>query len=455
MLKSRASRLVFDVVLPLAITLGLTWYFAAGDRDLRIQEAYYDGDSQTSSWPVGDEPFWQAIYDYGPLPGGVIAIAAVVVFVLGFRFAKLGKLRRASIFVFLVAAVSSGIIANLILKEHWGRPRPREVDMFGGRFPFEAVLTMDPVSDGKSFPCGHATMGFFFVAFYFLFRKRRPMWALAGLAVGLGSGILLGITRIVQGGHFASDVVWAGAVVWFSSLGLFYLLKLNRNVLDEPNRVKKQKIPLKVKIFGVFAALVGFTAVMLATPFSEKRDYQIISEVAEDSRLKISLQVIYGELTIVDGNEFKIEGEAWGHGVPTSKIADRFEEDVEEDGTLKLRYLQRWSGKLTEVDQRLLVTIPFDRVGYLKLDLAETIAKVSLPERKNSGCKLDIITEESDIIATLAEGASVVTFAGNESVIEERGGAAVSYFKSVPSSGKNYRLEWKRDEESRLAIERE
>ncbi|MGY8642036.1 MAG: phosphatase PAP2 family protein [Verrucomicrobiales bacterium] len=442
--------LLLDLVLPLLVTLGLTWFLVSENRDLAIQTRAFDAESV--SWKTGELPFLKAVYGFGTIPAAVVAIAAVLIFVLGFGIPKLARYRRASAFVFLVAAVAAGIITNLILKENWGRPRPREVDLFGGRNAFEQVLTIDPTSDGKSFPCGHATMGFFFLAFYFLLRKAHPAWSVLALAVGLGFGILLGITRVLQGGHFPSDVVWAGAVTWFSAAGLFYLLRLNREVLDLQTGQEKRPPPLKIKLFGAFAILCGFAAIMLATPYSAKRDYTIISEVTPETELKISLNVVYGSLKIVDGDEFSIQGEAAGHGVLTSKIADRLDETIEDDGTLKVRYDQRWSGKLTEIDQRLVITIPWDRVRHFKLEVADVEAILELPDTTRN-LKLDLITERAKVTGRLGSRAPVLAFYDLESMIKDETSGQISYFKSVPSKSHGYRLNWKRGPESELIFQ--
>ena len=50
------------------------------------------------------------------------------------------------------------------------------------------------------------------------------------LAIGLSYGALLGLERMVLGGHFASDVVWSAGFVYLIGLALYYLLKLDREI---------------------------------------------------------------------------------------------------------------------------------------------------------------------------------------------------------------------------------
>jgi len=38
----------------------------------------------------------------------------------------------------------------------------------------------------------------------------------------------MGVARMVQGGHFPSDVLWAGGMVYLVGLSLYYLLRLDQ-----------------------------------------------------------------------------------------------------------------------------------------------------------------------------------------------------------------------------------
>ena len=84
-------------------------------------------------------------------------------------------------------------------------------------------------------------MGFCLIAPAFLLRRRRPTWALTILIVGLTAGLLLGTSRVVQGKHFPSDVVWSAGMVYFTAVLLFYSMEFyeryRANVTDSHNRL--------------------------------------------------------------------------------------------------------------------------------------------------------------------------------------------------------------------------
>ncbi len=77
---------------------------------------------------------------------------------------------------------------------------------------------------GGSFPSGHASMGFALGAPALLYRRRRPALAALFLAAGLIAGFAVGAARVVQGGHFPTDVLWAGVMVYVAAWTIHRLL---------------------------------------------------------------------------------------------------------------------------------------------------------------------------------------------------------------------------------------
>ena len=126
--------------------------------------------------------------------------------------------RRVCVYLLAVALVGPGILVNLTLKQHWERPRPRQVVEFGGERQYEPPFAPRfECSKCRSFVSGHASVGFFFFSVALLLGNRRWLW----LPI-LGGGII-GLVRMLQGAHFLSDVIFSGWVLWFSSLLLYSL----------------------------------------------------------------------------------------------------------------------------------------------------------------------------------------------------------------------------------------
>ncbi|NRB81025.1 MAG: phosphatase PAP2 family protein [Saccharospirillaceae bacterium] len=145
-----------------------------------------------------------------------------ILFVLTFIgiYIKTKQLNRPVLFLICTLVVSA-IVIEIVMKGEFGRARPRDIIEFNGDKQFtRAFEVSDQCQKNCSFVSGHAGIGFFFLAFGFIVRKK---WAfLPGLALGL----LLSYTRIAQGGHFLSDVVIAGFVTFgIAWLNAIYWLK--------------------------------------------------------------------------------------------------------------------------------------------------------------------------------------------------------------------------------------
>jgi len=136
--------------------------------------------------------------------------------------------RMAALFVVVLLALGPGLIVNTVFKDHWGRPRPADIVQFGGTETYRSFWHFGSPDQGRSFPSGHAAVGFFLMAPFFVLRRRAPGWARRAMAAGILYGSLMGLGRMIQGGHFMTDVIWSGCMVYFTGLFLYYLFRLDR-----------------------------------------------------------------------------------------------------------------------------------------------------------------------------------------------------------------------------------
>ena len=126
--------------------------------------------------------------------------------------------RRRLMALGLSMLVGVGMAVNGLLKEHWGRARPAEVHAPGGNARFSPALR--PVAQchsNCSFVSGHAATGFALMSIGLLGSPQtRRRWLLLGLVAGAA----VGLGRMAQGGHFLSDVLFAGWVIWLCQAAL-------------------------------------------------------------------------------------------------------------------------------------------------------------------------------------------------------------------------------------------
>ncbi len=115
------------------------------------------------------------------------------------------------LFLALCLIVGPLVVTNIGLKDHWGRARPRDVIEFGGTKAFTPPFPPSlQCQYNCSFVSGEASSAFIvFFAAAFLFRSRSRDLVTAGIAAGSAAGLI----RIAQGGHFLSDVVFAGVLM--------------------------------------------------------------------------------------------------------------------------------------------------------------------------------------------------------------------------------------------------
>lgn len=216
-----SRQVLFTAILPLAGLLLFTLVVRLTSIDLQISRLFYD--SSSAAWRFRFSQPWMALYQYGPLPGVFLGLAGVIVTVASYIRTELASWRRGALFVALLLAIGPGLAVNGILKPQWSRPRPAQIKDFGGKQQFVGVWGFGHDALSKSFPSGHASIGFYLMAPAFLLYPRRQKLAAAFLILGLACGGLLGLARIAQGQHFLSDVVWAGGLVYFCGLLLGYV----------------------------------------------------------------------------------------------------------------------------------------------------------------------------------------------------------------------------------------
>ena len=214
---------LLDWTIPVALLTGLSIPMWTGDLDVRVATRFY---APGMGWPHGGEEPWRFLYHYGVVPAWVVAVSALGVLVASFRSPRWRRHRRAAAFLVLAMAVGPGVMVNDVFKEHWGRPRPRDLAAFGGDREYVRPLVKSPHENGNSFVSGHAATGFYLLTPYFLLRRRWKKRAVGVLGLGLAYGSLVGLARMTQGAHFLSDVLWALGFVYLTGLALFYVMRL-------------------------------------------------------------------------------------------------------------------------------------------------------------------------------------------------------------------------------------
>ncbi|WP_158261132.1 MULTISPECIES: phosphatase PAP2 family protein [Pirellulaceae] len=205
--------------MPLVLLATLTLLCYWTPLDLAVTRQFFS--TQGERFPYTETFLANTIYDYGPIPAVVFGVGSVAAWIGSFLFTRLRSVRKGALFCSLAILIGPGILINTVLKPNWGRPRPCDTVVFGGQYEYIPPGTIGPYEMAKSFPSGHASMGFVFLLPAFLLLRKNPKAAMCVFAVGFMCGAGVGASRIAEGGHYLSDIAWSGAIVYFTGLTLY------------------------------------------------------------------------------------------------------------------------------------------------------------------------------------------------------------------------------------------
>lgn len=225
--RSKKIKIEFLFTILAIFCLGAVFWFT--DIDMELQRYFYkDG----QGWFLGKTSLVRVIYKWGIIPAILAAIYSLILLVMSYKNKKYYKYRKLAAFVFLLFTLGPGLVINGVLKTFWGRPRPRHMVEFGGirKYIKAGLISREYAKPNSSFPCGHASVAFFFFFPFFIYRKTKKGIAFSFLVFGIIYGLVMGLVRMIQGGHFASDVFWSGAITYLIALSLYYILKMDERI---------------------------------------------------------------------------------------------------------------------------------------------------------------------------------------------------------------------------------
>jgi lipid A 4'-phosphatase len=209
------ARTSFIILVSLGVATGVI-FAADPSLDLRVASFFRDLVAQPDV-----RRFIQAI-DAVRQVGPLVIIAVIVPAVAALVAKIFWPLRptlistRAALFLIVSLALGPGLLVNVVLKEGWGRPRPGMVTEFGGDYAFMPWWDPRGTCDSNcSFVSGETSSAVWMTAPAML---APPPWRYVALGTAGVYGIAFASMRMLTGGHFLSDVIFAaiftGLVIW-------------------------------------------------------------------------------------------------------------------------------------------------------------------------------------------------------------------------------------------------
>ncbi|PKP68572.1 MAG: hypothetical protein CVT82_14800 [Alphaproteobacteria bacterium HGW-Alphaproteobacteria-4] len=206
-----------------AFVAALALFRGAPQLDLRVSALFFDA-SRGGFWLV-DLPsvqLWRSVL-------WNLSTMMMLAAVAGLAWPYLGVSRRVWGFIGALYLLGPGVMANLVLKNNWGRARPAEIAEFGGAARFTpAGATADQCATNCSFVSGEVASATAFTISALLLLwcwRARLAPSVRWLGVGLAVTVTLASAaqRIVAGRHFVSDSVFAVLLVAAVALALSWV----------------------------------------------------------------------------------------------------------------------------------------------------------------------------------------------------------------------------------------
>ncbi|MDC2978841.1 phosphatase PAP2 family protein [Pelagibacteraceae bacterium] len=194
---------------------------AAPSLDLYVSFLFYKGASQ---FELQSLDLTSILFRDILLP--LILIYILILPIVG-RFFKIDRIFynyqfsiKEIVLLWISQIISVLIFVNLVLKNFWGRARPNDVVELGGKESFSPWFEISNACETNcSFVSGDASVGFSVIILYLITKKIIFLYA------SFVAGFILGVIRIMAGGHFLSDIFFAGFFIVILNIILFELYK--------------------------------------------------------------------------------------------------------------------------------------------------------------------------------------------------------------------------------------
>jgi len=372
-------RLLLKVSLPLLLITPLFWWYPL---DLEVAGLWYDGD-----WSAAQHPLWQLLYQGIPVLSSLLLVVPLVLLTASLWIQRLQRWRPVSTALLLTLILGPGLLVNGIFKDHWGRPRPRQVEALGGEQQYQPPFKPNFGGNGKSFPCGHCSVGFSLYTLALL--SPTPLGQL-GWAVGATLlGGATGAARMAAGGHFLSDVLWSA---WFTFLASWLSVRWIQRSSDRPAWLRPatlQRYRWQLAGGGAAVALLLTSASLLSTPADTQ--LQLGWRQHPPKRLVIDQGEL--EIRVVDDSaDSGLLANVKGFGWPGSTL-----HSLREGDELQIKR----QGLFTEYDAHYQLMLPETLSEELEVVVEQ--GGIHLPQQSPEQWSLTLVAPGHLVVAPLAQ----------------------------------------------------
>lgn len=280
---------------------------------------------------------------------------------------------RPGLMILLGLVLGPGLLVNAIGKDHWHRPRPRQTEGLGGDFAYVAPLEVGPA--GKSFPCGHASVGFACAAVGYAVAAGRPRTRRRWFAASFALGAILGLGRVATGAHFVSDVVWAALFTYAALFVAALAVRPDRGLepaaaaTTAPSRARRLAVAV-----GALLLAAGVGAFFM--PFRRNLPPEPIAgdlKAGAPWRVRIDVEIGHARIILDPDSAFLREAHYDGFGLPGGRLDEATRVDAPAHAlTTRLRP----RGSFADLEGVATYRVPRALVGALEVDVRDGMLTV-------------------------------------------------------------------------------
>jgi membrane-associated PAP2 superfamily phosphatase len=385
--RDERHRWIPEVLFLLTGAAAATAVFTWTDLDREVSRVFYHPQADGGPWPAAARLPWSVLHRVTPWLAAGLGFLGLGLIVRGMLVAGRRDLRLDGLLIVLSLALGPGLVVNAVFKDNWKRPRPRQTITLGGDHAYVPPFRIGPA--GKSFPCGHCSVGFAYGALYYALRRRRPGAARTWLAASALAGTVMGLGRVASGGHFASDVVFAAILTYGTVAGVYYtLLGIPRRkeapagapaiptaVASPPSRPARFPRILRVGLVAAAGVLLVFL-VLLATPFEQPlgRSFDPAIASGEPWSLVVRVGVGHARLVLVPEGALMTSGGAYdGFGFPGGRILESLATDAQ---ARRVVYAVEARGWFTDLEGQTVVKVKSPLVAAVEVEVTDGILTI-------------------------------------------------------------------------------
>lgn len=244
------------IALAIAVVTGLVFGLYPG-LDLEVAQYFHAfEDHSRNMFALRLFPPLMKARDTGLWIGTILVALAVCALIVKLLLPRRRMLisGRATVFLIATMALAPGLLVNVLLKDHWGRPRPIDVTQFGGNQNF--VAWWDPRGDCPS-NCSFVSGDVAGAAWTFApAALAPPHWRALAYAAALALAVGMGTIRVMAGAHFPSDVIFASIftflIVWITYAVIYRWRRTRFSDKDVERALERVAMPGYDLIAGLF-----------------------------------------------------------------------------------------------------------------------------------------------------------------------------------------------------------